>query len=303
MKKLAALLISIMIVACSVLPVAGIGIYLSSDKGDKIRILEDMDIDSPVNGNAIAVLGNVTVNSKVNGHIITVFGEATVNSEVAGQVVTVFGRTYLKESASVMGDVITIGSLERASGAEIAGLEVRVLGESMNLDIGAISYFRLIVMLLFNFAVLVVGMLALLISKSTYRSISKKLDKHFGRKILLGILALIGVTALLLLLIVTLIAPILYILLLILATVPACMFFGRLILKAFSPKNSIMVEFITGLISTTLVKLILIFVVPQESILLGFILVGVLDIFMYAVGLGIHVERHYLKNNENTVTN
>lgn len=298
MKKLAALLISIMIIVCSVLPAAGIGVYVSSDSGDKIRILEDMDIDSPVSGNAIAVLGNVTVSSKVNGHVIAVFGEVTVNSEVSGQVVTVFGRTYLEESATVMGDVITIGSLDRSPGAQILGLEVRILGESMNLDIGAISYFRLIVMLLFNFAVLVVGILALLISKSSYRSISKNLDKYFGRKILLGVLALIGVTALLLLLLMTLIAPILYVLLLILATVPACMFFGKLILKAFSPKNSIMVEFITGLISITLVKLILIFVVPQESILLGFILVSVLDIFIYAVGLGIHVERHYLKNNE-----
>lgn len=303
MKKLAALLISIMIVVCSVLPVAGIGVYVASDKGDRIRILEDMDINSPVSGNAIVVLGNVSVNSKVDGHVIAVFGEVTVSSEVSGQVVTVFGRTYLKESAAVMGDVITIGSLDRAPGAEIQGLEVRILGESMNLDIGAISYFRLVAMLLFNFAVLVVGILALLISKSSYKKISRNLGKYFGRKILLGVLALIGVTALMLLLLVTLIAPILYIVVLILSTVTASMFFGRLILKAFSPKNSMMVEFITGLISITLVKLILIFIVPQESILLGFALTALLDIFIYAVGLGIHVEQHYLKRNEEAAAN
>jgi hypothetical protein len=150
---------------------------------------------------------------------------------------------------------------------------------------------------LFNFVVLVAGILALLISKSSYKNISKNLDRNFGRKMLLGALALIGVTALLLLLLLTLIAPILYLVVLTLSTVTASMFFGRLILKAFSPKNSMMVEFITGLISITLVKLILIFIVPQDSILLGFVLVAALDVFIYAVGLGIHVEQHYLKNN------
>lgn len=298
MKKGTALLVMVLILIISVIPAAGEGIFVSSESGDKIRILEDTDIMDPVNGNVISVLGNVTVNNKVNGHVIAVFGESTINAEVSGQVVTIFGNTNLRESAVVMGDIITIGSITKYTGATILGQEVRILGESMNLDIGAIVYLRLVVMILFTLAVLIVGMLAMLISKSSYNEMSKNIEKNFGRKMLLGILSFMGASALLLLLLVTLIAPLLYILVLILATIPACLYFGRFILKTFSPKNSIYMEFITGLFSITLVKLLAIFLVPQHRIIIGLILVGLVDLFIYSIGLGIHMEQHYLKGNE-----
>jgi hypothetical protein len=298
MKKAAVLLVIILTLMIFAVPVFGEGISVTSKAGNNIKIMEDINIDNPLDGNAIVVLGNITVNNRVNGHVITIFGDASINAEVSGQVVTLFGNTDILASSVIMEDVITVGSIRKSAGASILGNEVRILGDSMNLDIGAIAYFQLTVMILFTAATLIVGLLALLISRTAYRNISSNLDKRIGRKLILGILAFLGLSALLLLLLITLIAPILYIVALIMATITASMFFGKHILKTFSQKNSTYMEFITGLISITLVKLLIIFLVPQRSILLGFALVGVLDMIIYSVGLGIYMEHHYIKVNE-----
>lgn len=293
MKKLTALLILFLFLILAATWAYAEGIYVSSGSGDSIKILEDSYVESPVNGNVIAVLGNIYVNGKVDGHVIAVFGEVTINSEVSGHVVTVFGKTELKGPAVVMGDVITMGALSKAPEAKVLGQEVRIFGESMNLNVGAIAYLQLAVMLVFTITALIVGLLALLISKSAYNKIAQNIERNLGRKMLLGVLSFLGAGALLLLLLITLIAPVLYIIALLLSTVTAAMFFGRLILKSFSAKNSIYAEFVTGLISITLVKLLIVFLIPQQQILLGFGLVGLFNVFIYSLGLGIHMEQHY----------
>lgn len=297
MKKLTALLITAVILIFSFMPAAAEGIYVASGNGDRIRILENVDVTRPVAGNVVAVLGDVTVNSEVSGHVIAVFGDVRVNAPVAGQVVTIFGQTDLGANAKVMGDVITMGSLNEAPGAQVFGQQVRILGESMNLDIGAILYLQLVITLLFTIVVFIAGMLILIIARSSYAKMSENIEKNIGRKMLLGVLTFIGASALLLLLLVTLVAPLLYIVVLVLAMIPASMFAGRYILRTFSPKNSIYVEFITGLISITLLKLLIVLLVPQGRILLGFGLIGLADLLIYSLGLGIHMEQHYMKEN------
>lgn len=297
MKKFAALLVIIGVLLFNVLPAAGEGVSVSSGNDDKISLFEDVTISTPVNGNVVSVLGNVSADSKINGQIIAVFGDITVNAEVSGQVVTLFGNTILTKDAVVKGDVITIGSLNRADGASVLGQEVRMLGESMNLDISAIVYLRLTILILFALAVLIIGLLILAISKKQYNNISKNIEKNIGKKLILGILSFLAASILLLLLLVTLIAPVLYIVVLVLSTVTASMYLGRLILKTFSPENSIYMEFITGLITITLVKLLLLFLIPQKELLLGFGLLGLFDLFIYSIGLGIHMEERYVKNN------
>ena len=297
MKKLTALLIAAVILMATVIPAAAEGIYVASGDGDRIRILEDVDVTQSVSGNVVAVLGDITVDSQVGGHVIAVFGDVKVNAPVAGQVVTIFGQTDLGAIAKVMGDVITMGSLNEASGAQVLGQQVRILGESMNLDIGAILYLQLVITVLFTIIVFIAGMLILLIGKSSYANMAENIEKNLGRKMLLGVLTFIGASAGLLLLLVTLIAPLLYIAVLVLAMIPASMFAGRYILKTFSPKNSIYVEFVTGLISITLLKLLVVLLVPQDRLLLGFVLTGLVDLLIYSLGLGVHMEQHYLKGN------
>ena len=290
MKKFAAVLVIIAVLILNIMPVAGEGISISSDTGDKISIFDDVNISSPVNGNVVAVLGNVSVDSAISGQVVAVFGDITVNADVSGQVVTVFGNTILTKDAVIEGNVITMGSLSKAEGARVLGQEVRILGESMNLDIGAMVYLRLAIMILFSLSVLIIGLLVLLISKQYYTKIAKNIEKNIGRKLLLGILSFLGASTLLLLLLVTLIAPALYIFVLIISTITASMYFGRLILKTFSQNNSIYMEFITGLISITLCKLIILLLIPQYELLIGLGLIGLLDLFIYSIGLGIYME-------------
>ncbi|MGE5613247.1 MAG: hypothetical protein ACM3XR_02480 [Bacillota bacterium] len=298
MKRLSALIIVICVIVSAAVPAAGGGIYVASGSGDRVAVFEDTEITGQVNGNVISVLGDISVNGNVNGHVIAVFGEITVNSAVSGHVVGIFGKTLLKESAVITGDVITIGPLEKYQGSKILGREVRILGESMNLDIGAITYLQLSVTLLFMLAVLVIGLLLILISKNKYMNIAANLEKNVGRKIVLGILSFFGASALMLLLLLTLVAPALYAFILLLSTITACMFSGRFILRTFSRKNSIYMEFITGIISILLVKLLIIFLVPQQDILIRLGLLALFDLLVFSMGLGIHMEHYYLKREE-----
>jgi hypothetical protein len=298
MKKLAAFLIFLMLLMVSAVPVIGEGVYVISENGDAIQIFEDVAVTAPVEGNIIVVLGNVSVKNRVDGHVVTVFGDSEIDAEVTGQVVSVFGKVILKDGARIAADVISIGSLEKADGAVIHGKEVRILGESVNLDIDAFSYLRISILILFMLAVLLTGSLTLLISRDKYRIISRNLDKNPGRKMALGILSFIGATSLLVILLLTLIAPVLYIILVIMATVPACIYIGRMILKAFSQKNSIFMEFITGLITATLFKFIIILIIPQQSFWLGSAVNGLVNFLIYSFGMGILVEHHYLKSNK-----
>ena len=293
MKKPAALLVIIVVLMLSVIPVAGDGVSVSTEAGDRISLFEEVRITSPVYGNVISVLGNVSVDSNINGQVIAVFGDVNIAADVSAQVVTVFGNTYLADGAVVQGNVITIGSLNKSAGARVLGQEVRILGETMNLDIDAIVYLRLFIMAIFTLAVLIVGLLVLAIYKRQYINIANNIESNTGKKLLLGFLSFLGASILLILLLATLIAPILYIVALVLSTITASMYTGRLILKAFSRANSIYMEFITGLISITLVKLLLLFLIPQQDLLLGMGLMGLFDILVFSVGLGIYMEERY----------
>ncbi|MGI6668543.1 MAG: hypothetical protein ACOX4M_03720 [Acetivibrionales bacterium] len=298
MKKLSTLIIVLCILASTAVPAAAGGIYVASGRGDRVCIFEDTEITGQVDGNVISVLGDISVSGKVNGHVVAVFGDITVNSPVSGHVVDIFGKTVLGEPAVIAGDVISMGSLEKHQGSRILGREVRILGESMNLDIGAITYLQLCITLLFMLAVLVIGLLLILISKKKYTDIAANLERNVGRKIVLGILSFFGASALMLLLLITLAAPVLYVIILLLSAITACMFSGRFILRTFSRKNSIYMEFITGVISVVLIKLLIIFLVPQQEILFRLVLLALLDVLVFSTGLGIRMEQYYLKREE-----
>lgn len=286
MKKLAILVIALLFSMLTLTVAYAEGVSVSSETGDRVSLFDDIKIDSEVKGNVISVLGNVQIDKPVDGQVVVVFGDVTVNSDVSGQVVTVFGNTKLTSGAVIHKDIITLGSIQKESGSRVLGQEVRIFGEYMNIDIGALLYLRLAIMLLFTLAVLVIGLLVLALSRKRYEEITASIEKNVGKKLLLGFLAYLGASILVVLLIITLVAPVLYIVLLVMAAIVASIYLGRTILKTFSPKNSIYMEFITGLISITLVKLLLIFLVPQEGIIYSFILLTVFGVFINSIGLG-----------------
>lgn len=295
MKKFAALLLVLIFSVLAFTTVYAEGISVSSDTGDKVSLFEDIKIDREIRGNVISVLGNVDINKPVDGQVVVVFGDITVNADVSGQVVTVFGNTRLTSGAVLQKDLITLGSIEKESGARVLGQEVRIFGKYMNIDIGALLYLKLSIMLLFTLAVLVIGLLVLAVSRKKYEEITASIEKNIGKKLLLGFLAYMGASILALLLVLTLVGPVLYIILLVMAAIVASIYLGRIILKTFSPSNSIYMEFITGLISITLIKLLLIFIVPQEGIILSFALLALFEVFINSIGLGGLTEYKFVK--------
>lgn len=294
MKRVVFLLLTIAMLMMAALPVFAEGIAVSSENGDKVNLFEDVSVNREVKGNVIVVLGNVDINSKVDGIVVTVFGDLTINSKITGQAVTVFGNTKLLGNADV-GSLITLGSVHKDAGAHIQGQEVRIFGELMNIDIGAIMYLQIAIMLLFSIAVLVLGLLILAINRKKYENITEKVEYKVDRKLILGFLAFIGISILMVMLAITLVAPVIYFIILVLASITSSIFFGRLILKALNPSKNIFAEFITGLITVTLVKLLLINLAPQNDLLLGFMILGIFEVFIDSLGLGILMEAREAK--------
>jgi len=294
MKRAAFFLLIFVVLLLAVIPAAAEGIAVLSESGDKVSLFEDLHIDETVNGNVIVILGNVKVDSEVNGIVVTVFGDAEINARVSEQIVTVFGNSTMGEKA-VTGNLITLGSVQKMEGSKVSGNEVRILGEMMNLNIGAILYLRVAILILFSVAVLLIGLLVLVIYKKRFESMTENVEQNLDRKLILGFLAYFGASILLVMLAITLIAPVLYIIILVLASIVSSIFVGRLILKALNPSKSLIMEFITGLITITLVKLLLIYLVPQGDIFLSLILLGVFAVFINSMGLGIIMEARAAK--------
>jgi len=298
MKKAACLMFFLIILVTCFSVAYAEGVSISSETGDRISLFENIKIDNAVSGNVITLLGNTEIDGNVNGQVITVFGDATVNSGVSGQVVTVFGNTVLTKNADIKGNIVTLGSMQKENGAAVSGQEVRILGEYMNVDIAALLYLRLALLILYALAVLVIGILLLSVKKRQYEVITSRIEENTGKKLLLGILAYIGISVLLILLTITLVAPILYLLIIIIAAIPASIFFGRLILRAFNSKNSLITEFITGFITITLIKLMLLYLLPQDSLLVSLALVAIFDFFINSLGLGILMDAKYVRKTE-----
>lgn len=294
MKKAVFLLMVFAILMLAISPSLAEGISVLSESGDKVSLFEDLHIDKNVNGNVIVILGNVKVDSEVNGIVVTVFGDAEINARVSEQVVTVFGNSVMGEKA-VTGNLITLGSVKKMEGSKILGNEVRIFGEMMNIDIGALLYLRVAILILFAVAVLLIGLLVLVIYKKKFQSMTENVEQKLDRKLILGFLAYFGVSILLVMLAITLVAPVLYLVILILASITSSIFVGRLILKALNPSKSLIMEFITGLITITLVKLLLIYLVPQGDMLLSLVLVVAFAVFINSLGLGIIMEARAAK--------
>jgi hypothetical protein len=129
-------------------------------------------------------------------------------------------------------------------------------------------------------------MLYIAASKKKMAEIEAGIEKDLGRKLLLGILAYFGATIIFALLFITVIVPVIYFILIVLATMISSILLGKLILKTMSPTNSIYPEFITGLVTITLLQLLVTFLIPGEDFILAFALFGIISLLINSFGIG-----------------
>jgi hypothetical protein len=297
---LASVLACLLVIAAYVMPVAALdeGVSVSNSGGDQVRLLEDIKINEAMTGNVIVILGNVEINQPVDGIVISVFGDVKIDSSVTQQVVTVFGSTVLGKGAEIGSNLITLGPIAKDPGARVKGNEVRIFGENMDIDVSSAYYLRIVSLVAVSLLVLILGLLMILLSRKKYINDTAEIEKNAGRKLLLGLLTYIGAAVLLVLLSVTILAPVFYLVLMLFANVFACLFFGRLIIKAMSAPRNIMVEFLTGYITITLVKLLAVFLIPRSELLISLLIGLVVGAFVSSMGLGIMMEGRFTQQKQ-----
>lgn len=296
MKKLISLLILvIMLMTCASSYAAGMDIV--SEKGDRIGILEDITVEDATSGDVVVVLGDIVINSNVNGDVVAILGDVTINSEVSGEVVSVLGKISLTDDAVIKGNIVSVGSVEKDEGAQVYGEEIKV--RAGEFDTGFLLVAFVVTVIILSIITLLSGLILIALLKDKFTKTLDNIEYKIGRKIATGFLGLLAVTIALLILLVTVIAPIAYLGLMIGASVASSIYFGRVLLKTFGTNNNIYLEFITGLITITLIKVLLIYLVPHYNFVLGSIIYVVFSILVASLGIGILIDTKIYKNVKN----
>lgn len=293
MKKVWALLVSLFLICLACAPVFAEGITIDSGNGDRVAVFENARIDENTEGTVVVVFGDLTVDAPVDGDVIVVLGDIAVNSRVSGQVVNVLGTTVLAGNSVVDGNVISMGTLKKEQGSRVLGQEVRIYGKQPDFAADFLLFARVIVVIVFSVIILISGLIAIAASRNRLRSFAGQIESNVGRKLLMGFLALTGSTILVLLLFITIIAPILYVILLVAGGVVTSIYFGRMILRAFTTGSGPLSEFITGLMTVTLFKLLFIYLIPHEELLLNLIIYFAFTVFLDSLGIGILLDTKY----------
>ncbi|MGI6778808.1 MAG: hypothetical protein ACOX7R_12630 [Acetivibrionales bacterium] len=296
MKKLLLLLI-IVCILLSATAVYAVGLNIESDGGDRVCIMEDVTISEEVSGDIVVVLGDVVVDSFVNGNVLSVLGDITINGRVSGEAISVLGTVKLTDTARVDGDVIAIGSIEKSPAAVVNGEKITITARE--LDSGFLFVAAMIYIIALTIVTFLFGTVLIFLFRHRLNQMLSGIECNTGRKIATGFVLLVISTIVLLILLITIIAPVAYILLLMAATVATSIYFGRVLLKTFNANGNVYLDFITGFITITLIKILLLYLIPQGSLITGCILFAVFSVFIYSLGVGIMFYLNIFKNKNN----
>lgn len=282
------ILTNILVIFCMVLVLlATPGISYASQKltvktdgGGAVSIFGDLKISNNTSGDVVVILGNADITSDVDGDVVSILGKINLDAGVTGDVVNILGNVTLSGNASVGGDLVSIGTAQKAHGAKVNGQHVEI-------DSGTLRISRAFITILLAFFTLIIGLFTIAVSRSRLNRISAGMENNIYKKLLLGLIGFFGASIILVLLCITVVVPLLYILLLFFAEITAGIYFGRQILKVFDLKLSIYLEFFAGLLFILIVKLTLTLVVSQYNLITYLVLYSLFSIYIYSLGLGV----------------
>ncbi len=175
------------------------GIVLASDKvinGDKILIFKDLRIPEEIEleGNIIAIFSDVIVDGSVDGEIVSIFGKVEVNGTIDGDVVSVLGNVDMGDKALVSRDMIqiAIGDDDRPTTSIVRGEEITIrLFRSEISGISAFIYFFLIFLILSNIFGFIISAILVATIPDRMNKITDATTVRIGRRLGIGILAVI----------------------------------------------------------------------------------------------------------------
>lgn len=275
-------------------PVSGAGIFINTDNGDRIAVLEDIKSNDKTQGNVITVIGNININDEVDGDIVALVGNIRVNAKVTGHVVSVFGEIELAEGANIGGHVVSVGNINKRLGAQVSGEVVELYRQGQESEPGKTTVAGALLVLIFSLAVLILGVLLIAISKDKYAAFSENVDYNAGKKLLTGFGGLLCATIVTVVLAITVITPVLYLAFMVAAGVFSSIYAGKIILKAFKSGNSAYLQLITGLATITFIKTALIFIAPWDEYMVNSILYLCFVAFINSMGIGIMLNTKWI---------
>lgn len=291
MKRLPALLAITLYITVFIFQISAFAAELTkaAENKDRVSIMADVKIDRKTHGSVVVIAGNIDVQDNVEGDVVVVFGNVNINSRVSRDVVSVFGKTVLTSKAEIGKDVVSIGPVEKSPGARIAGSLVTVNVKPFAL-FGTISS---IVVIISSFIYIVLGLIFIIVFKERCENISRGILEGAAKRFGIGFLLFVGCLILFPFLAITIIAPILFLILMIASSILASFFLGRLILKTFNSESNVYLEFIIGIASIALLKVIVLLSMPLLGFWTSIIVNVLLWIILNSIGLGILIDTRF----------
>ncbi len=286
MKKISlAVLLFLVVLSGLKLTVFGQGASINIDKNDMVSGFEDIYIDEPFSGSVVSFFGDVYIKEQVTGDLVVLFGDAKVHADITGEIVVVFGKTEIADGVEIGGSVLSIGRMQKGS-ARIGGEIVRIYPGDWDADIEAVVFVKTITVVVFSVFIFLVGLAICALLKEKLADIQAAFENSFGIKILFGFIIYIALIIMLLPLFVTILYPLAFIILLAIAEGLSAIFFGRIISAVLKAKYGIYIQFTTGLITITLIKVLLLSMIPYGSTVFNISLYLLFELFVICLGIG-----------------
>jgi hypothetical protein len=203
-------------------------------------------------------MGNVIVDGKVMGDVVALMGDAIINGEVMGDVTTIGGHVTRSDTSKIYGKVTQIGVGE-GFGHITRSFTKHWPRFRPNVSYAFSSMFNMARFL----GTIALSALCIILFPNSVKLAAKNVDVQPGRKVLIGLLALLLTPVVIVLLIITLLGiPLIPIAILLLAAagffgyIGISIYLGRKLNEQFHIKPSIFIEYILGAVLLRLLHLI-----------------------------------------------
>ncbi|HHW03624.1 MAG TPA: polymer-forming cytoskeletal protein [Thermoanaerobacterales bacterium] len=252
----------LLIIMMMILP----GAALADESSDRVQIQGDVVVgaDEVIIGDAVAIMGNVTVDGKVMGDVVSIMGNVTVNGEVMGDVTAIGGRVTRSDSARIYGKVTQVGVGE---GLKDIIRNVTKYGMHWGAGNRGITVFNMgfpfIFKIMHFLGIIALGALTIILFPNSIKATADEVDREPGRRLLIGILAMLLLPVVLLLMFITIIGiPLIPLALLLLAAagfygyLGISIFLGRKLNEQLHLKPGLFVEYFLGAALLWLVQMV-----------------------------------------------
>ena len=183
---------------------AGPELAMAGRAGDRVVLSGPVDVPSgQVAGEVVDLHGDVSVGGLVRGDVVVLDGRVNVQGQVSGDVVVFHGPVLLGPHAQVGGSVITEGTVLRKPGATVAG-GIRH-GFPVNVRAPSLAAGWLAVEVAVSISTLALGLVLLLLAPRGADAVFDAAGDALGASIGWGLGLLLGLPALAVLAVVTLV--------------------------------------------------------------------------------------------------